>query len=157
VVAGDPYDTLRLDLDHHRGCEIRSDENHVPVQLVEVPRVRKLHEIREDSSLQILEVVQAVEHHRVGGSAPACLQLEYPELERPSGRESILAHVALGTRHDLGVLEHEDLRVEDPGLDLTDPLGRPRPKFFETNARRRTRRDEPIEFEFDLRGIHDPM
>jgi hypothetical protein len=58
------------------------------------------------------------------GVRPLRLPLEHAPLESALGRQAVVANVALRTADQVGVLEHQQLGLEDLGLDLSEPFPR---------------------------------
>ena len=72
--------------------------------------------------MEILEIIEPIEHHGVGGPTPFRLDFEQAPVQRPRGGESILANVTCRAVDQLRVLQHEKLRLEDSRLDRSEAL-----------------------------------
>ena len=121
VVRRDPEYPLHVELHGHARSHVRGDEDDRFVERREIGRVVLAEKAVQDPDHEILQVVEPVEHHRVRGPAPHRPKLEHAQFEAALRRESVLADVADRPVDDLRILQHQQLGVEDPGLDRTEP------------------------------------
>src|SRR5690606_28119304 len=99
---------------------VPSDEDHlVPEVLQRMVGVLDTEEAPDHAVPDVHEIVEAIHDHRVPGAAPLRLELDHPELERPGRGKAVLPNVLDRAVDELGVVEHEELRVEDVRLDLS--------------------------------------
>ena len=76
MIGRDAEHQLRIELDGQAGRQVASDNDDVLSQAGNVGRVREVQKLMQQSDLQILQVIEPIEHHWMGGSAPLRLDFE---------------------------------------------------------------------------------
>ena len=122
MIGRDAEDQLRIELDGKAGRQVSSDDDDILPQAGDVGRVREAQKLMQQSDLEILEVIEPVEHHRMGGPAPPRLDFEQAPVQCTCCGESILANVECSALDQLRVLQHEKLRLEDSRLNRSQAL-----------------------------------
>ena len=100
-----------------------------------VVRLGKIEQAMEDPDEKVLQIVQPVQHQRIRRPHPERLELQDSPLEGAGRRQSVLPDVAERSVHEVGVVQHEELGLEDPGLHASEALGSPFPDRVQTVAR----------------------
>ena len=106
----------RLEARYQAGGQVACHGDHTAGAL-HVPRVGKIEKAAKNARLQILQIVQPVQNHGVGGAGPALLQFQHSPLEGSRRRQAVFADVSFSPLDDLRIVQHEDLWIEDPGLN----------------------------------------
>ena len=133
-VGGEPPDGLGRQPRHEARRELPSHDHGVALAL-EVPGTRQAEQAPQHAQLDVAHVVQPIQDHRVGGARPELRELQHPPFERPRGRDPVLPDVPLRALDHLRILQHEDLGVEDAGLDPTQARLGPPPDPLQFGAR----------------------
>jgi len=120
-VGGQAHHPGGVDAGHEAGREVPGHCNDSGRAILRRPGIGKVQQPAQHPDLEVFQIVQPVQHHGVGGARPALLQLHHAPLEGAGGGKPALRNVAPGPLDDLGVVQHQDLRVEDAGLDGTEP------------------------------------
>src|SRR5690606_9942940 len=101
--------------------------------------------------LDVEQVVQPPDHQGVAAAPPGRLELEHAELEGARGREMVLPDVGDRGLDEVHVVQHDDLRIEDLRLDLTQPLRHVLPDLADAGLRPFAGRVEPLDLGLDVR------
>ena len=116
-VRGDAQDVLRVQVDREAWREVARHHDDTALLPGQVRGVMVPQETVEDPDHEVLKVVEPVQDHGLGRATPHGLELEHAPLEGALCREMVLFDVADGSRHHRRVVQHEELGIEDAGLD----------------------------------------
>ena len=117
---------LWIELNGDAGRQVPPHEDRrLRYTLQDTIRIAQAHEVPHDPGLEVHQVVQPVHDHGVARVTPAGLELQHPQLEGTRRRQVVFADITLHVVHQVGIIEHHELRLEDLRLHRTQPIGGP--------------------------------